>query len=222
MKNYELMNETEKLNYLITWKHTGKMENMVSLSTSVLLNENCKAHRNCAGSICENCYAFEQLHAYKTQRVKLERATEFLTSHVVDFDNIPVLNVKLFRFESFGDLNNSIQVINYFNIARKNPDTTFTLFTKNPFIIDYALKEYGVSKPENFIVILSSLFKNHEFNIDKMKALYPFVDKIFTVYTPEYINENGITINCGARNCFTCRKCYDKNNGIEYLHERVK
>ena len=222
MKDFNLMSENEKLNYLITRNHTDKMENMVSLSTSVLLNENCQNKRKIKGSICEYCFADRQLHRFENQAKKLENATKFLTSHVINFEDIPLLNVNLFRFEAFGDLNNSIQVVNYFNIARKNSHATFTLFTKNPFIIEYAIEEWKIEKPENMIIVLSSVYVNQELNFDKMKKFYPFIDKIFTVYDKEYIDENNVVINCGARNCFTCRKCYDKNNGIIYLREEKK
>lgn len=222
MKNYETMTDKEKLNYLITRNHTGKMDGMVSLSTSVLLNENCKRNQTVKGSICSHCYACAQLKFYKTQAEKLKKATEFLTSHIIALNDIPQLNVSLFRFEAFGDLNNSIQVVNYFNIAKMNPEVKFGLWTKNPFIISYALKEYNIEKPENLVIILSSMFLNKQYNYDRMKEVYPFIDKVFTVYDENYIEENNITINCGAKNCFTCKVCYDKNNGITDIKEKLK
>lgn len=222
MKNYELMTTKEKLLYLITWKHTGKMADMISISTSCLENPNCKKNRNVDGSICQHCYAASLLSMRKTQREKLSKATELLTSQIIDYSEIPYINALYFRFEAFGDLNNSIQVINYFNIARKNPETTFAIWTKCPFIIDYAMKEYGIEKPENVIIIISSLFVNKSLDYNKMKSLYPFIDKVFTVYDPEYIEQNNININCGARHCASCLQCYKKDNNIVYINEKLK
>lgn len=222
MKDYNNMTTKEKLNYLITWKHTGKMADMVSISTSCLLNPNCQKNRAVKGSICEHCYAVNLLSMRKSQREKLERATELLTKTIFNKNDIPFLNCRYFRLEAFGDLNNSIQVLNYFTIANANPQTTFALWTKNPFIISYALKEYGIEKPENLAIIVSSLFVNKQLNIEKMRALYPFIDKVFTVYDPAHIEKNNVAINCGARHCATCLNCYNRKNGIVYVNEKLK
>lgn len=40
-------------------------------------------------------------------------------------------------------------------------------------------------------------------------------DKVFTVY------DNDHEINCGARSCSACQKCYHKN-GINHLYEKIK
>jgi hypothetical protein len=47
------------------------------------------------------------------------------------------------------------------------------------------------------------------------------VDKVFTVYDPAYIEAESIEINCGARNCFDCGLCYEKN-GVEVINEKLK
>ena len=46
---------------------------------------------------------------------------------------------------------------------------------------------------------------------------FDFVDKVFTVYA----DCEGVEINCGARNCFECHKCYTKNK-TEYINEKLK
>jgi hypothetical protein len=120
-----------------------------------------------------------------------------------------------FRFESFGDLNNAIQVINYFNICKKNPGVKFALWTKNPDYIAEAIRA-GHEKPENLNIVLSSLFLNKE-----RKTRYSFIDKVFTVYDPEFIQENKTEINCGAKNCFSCGLCYEKN-GVRNIREKLK
>lgn len=221
-KNFNEMTEKEKLVYCMCFKHSGKMADMISLSTSCLTNPNCQKNRAVNGSICQHCYAAALLNMRKTQREKLEKATEFLTKTIINPDNIPFINASLFRFEAFGDLNNSIQVLNYFNIARKNPQTTFALWTKNPFIISYAMKEYEIEKPENMVIIISSLFVNKQLDFDKMKKIYPFIDKVFTVYDPDFIATNNIGINCGARHCAGCQNCYNLKNGLIYINEKLK
>ena len=145
----------------------------------------------------------------------MKRNQEILTGSVLPEEKLPVINVLYFRFEAFGDLNNATQVINYFNICRKNPGVKFALWTKNPDYIAAAIKA-GHEKPENLNIILSSLFINKE-----RKTKYDFVDKIFTVYDAEYITANNIDINCGARNCFTCGLCYNKND-VRIINEKLK
>jgi hypothetical protein len=143
---------------------------------------------------------------YKDLRSVCESNTRILTSRLLSNDEIPVINALYFRFESFGELVNTTQVRNYFAICRKNPYVRFAIWTKNAWIIDDALQNCNEKKPRNLIVVLSSIYLN-----SKAMSPYPFVDKVFTVYTKEYAEEHGIDINCGHRNCVECGKCYNKN-----------
>ena len=199
-----------------TTNHTGKMEGMVSLSTSVMKNDRCRKNAQIKGSICEKCFAERMSNLYGEKfQSKFERNQEILTASVLPDNEIPIVNHVYARFEAFGDLNNDIQVMNYFNICYKNPQTKFALWTKNPDYIAQAIKK-GYKKPDNLQIILSSLFLNKV-----RRTKYDFVDKIFTVYTAEYIKENGVEINCGAKSCFGCGLCYNKND-IRHISEKEK
>lgn len=197
----------------ITKEHTGKMKGMQSLSTSCKTNLNCAKNALIEGSVCAKCYAQRQMKIYKNLSPCLERNAEIVTSRVLEDNELPIINAVYFRFESFGDLINTTQVINYFNICKKNPDVHFALWTKNPFLI----KEVADQKPENLNIILSSLFINDEASIKNL----PFIDKIFTVYDKDTIKEKNIDINCGARSCLECHKCYTKNNIVQ-INEKLK
>lgn len=210
------LNNSKKINGLhFTTKHTGKMEGMVSISTSVTTNERCAKNAQIEGSICQKCFAAKQMKIFPSMENPMVENQRILTSSIIDFELLPYINNLYFRFEAFGDLNNETQVINYFNICKKNPGVKFALWTKNPDYIQKAL-EMGHDKPENLNIILSSLFINKE-----RKNPYSFVDKVFTVYDPAYIEENSVSINCGARNCFSCGLCYNKN-GVKIINERLK
>lgn len=198
-----------------TTKHSGKMEGMVSISTSVTTNERCAKNAKIPGSICEKCFAAKQMKVYPSMENCMVENQRILTSSILDVEKLPYINNLYFRFEAFGDLNNEIQVINYFNICYKNPGVKFALWTKNPDFIQKAL-DMGYTKPENLNIILSSLFINKE-----RKNTFSFVDKVFTVYDPDFIETNGIEINCGARNCFSCGLCYNKNN-VTVINEKLK
>lgn len=199
-------------------KGSGKMKGVNSISTSVLLNERCKKNAVIPGSICASCYAMRYAGFRSALRRKLELNTLLYTRVIVPVEWLPVVNDLIFRFESFGDLNNAIQAANYFNIARKNKNATFAQWSKNPDYIAAAIAA-GNEKPENVIIVYSSILKN-VCNKD-ITNRFPFIDKVFTVYSPAYINANDIDINCGARSCLNCQRCYNKNTEM-HISEKLK
>lgn len=77
---------------------------------------------------------------------------------------------------------------------------------------------YDLEKPSNLQIIQSTLKVND--SPDEVK--YWFIDKVFTVFDEEYIEENNVIINCGARSCRTCKRCYTPSEGIEYINEKLK
>lgn len=204
----------EKYGVHITEKHNGKMNGFASLSTSVLRNRVCIERAKNPDSICNKCYAARMANMYHSLENVLAKNTEVLTSQVIPVKGWPTLNYSMFRLEAFGDLNNTIQVVNYFNFARKNPRTTFALWTKNAYLIDAVISE-GTRKPRNLIIIASSPRINEE-----RTPRYEFIDKVFTVYDKQ--TAKTVDINCGARNCLTCGRCYRKTRNVEYIREILK
>lgn len=198
-----------------TTRHTGKMAGMISISTSVTTNERCAKNAAIPGSICEKCFAAKQMRVFPGMDTPMIENQRILTSSVLPLELLPELNALYFRFEAFGDLNNATQVKNYFNLCHKNPRVKFALWTKNPDYIAEAIAD-GYEKPENLNVVLSSLFINKQ-----RPNPFPFVDKVFTVYSPDHIKENAVEINCGARSCFSCGLCYEKN-GVTVINEKLK
>lgn len=196
--------------------HSGKLEGIQSLNTSVALNPICTKRAQCAGSVCAKCYASALVKMRKGLRENIANNTRILTAQVIPVKEWPIINARVFRFESFGDLMNEKQIINYFNFAKRNPKITFTLWTKNPEIIARAI-EGGNKKPRNLIIIQSSFHMNR---VDAPR--YDFIDKVFTVYDKQFIAENNITVNCGARNCLECGRCYRKAKQVEYVNEKLK
>lgn len=200
-----------------TLKHCGKMSGMQSLSTSCLCNKNCLNRVENSNLVCSHCYAQRQMKMYKNLEKCLKKNTEILTANLLTDEEIPLINAAFFRFESFGDLNNEVQIVNYFRICKRNKHVKFALWTKNPWIIAEAINN-GESKPRNLQIVYSSPYLN---KCDNKLNKYPFIDKIFTVYTKEYIKANNIKINCGAKSCLSCHKCYIKSKEI-YINEKCK
>lgn len=198
-----------------TTRHNGKMAGMASISTSVTTNERCAKNARIEGSICEKCFAAKQMKVFPSMENPMVENQRILTSEVLPLEKLPIINNIYFRFEAFGDLNNATQVINYFNICYKNPRVRFALWTKNPDYIAEVIA-LGYEKPDNLNIVLSSLFINKE-----RKNPFPFVDKVFTVYDKKHIAEKQVEINCGAKSCFSCGLCYEKN-GVAVINEQLK
>nr|DAZ81353.1 MAG TPA: hypothetical protein [Caudoviricetes sp.] len=217
--NILTIEEAEKVSGVhYTLRHTGKMAGMMSLSTSCTMNKNCLYRSKNPKTVCSHCYAQRQLKIYKTLEKCLIKNTEILTGRVLEDRELPIINALYFRLESFGDLNNTTQVINYFNLCKKNKNVRFALWTKNLWLIESVLNA-GVKKPSNLQIIYSLPILNDK--NETIFAWYPFVDKVFTVFTKDYIKENNIEINCGAESCLKCAKCYKKNN-VKYINEQLK
>lgn len=192
-----------------------KMEGRRSISTSVLKNAFCQSRQKCKDSVCSKCYANAHLKKCKALEEHLTDNLELLSGSVIPMENLPVLPDKLFRFESFGDLMNEVHFINYVNIAKKNPQTNFALWTKNFEIVNRVLKY--MDKPENLFLIASS----YEVNKKEDPASLGNFDKIFTVYNYEFAKENNVSINCGVRDCKDCNLCYTRNSVTE-INEILK
>lgn len=203
--------------------HTGKMEGIPSISTSCFCNDRCKTRKENPKTICADCYVTSYLYR-KSLIEKLEVNTKFYTTYELAPEDVPYINFLYCRYESFGDLNNTLQFKNFCTIARKNRHCTFVLWTKNPDIIKKAINN-GVKIPKNLKIILSEIFTNNPINIKyfrKIKKIFPFVNKLFAVYEKEYIKEHKIVINCGLNNCLNCLKCYDQNNKTTLIREIKK
>ena len=172
--------------------------------------------------VCGYCFANNLLDYKKNIQNPLDKNTEILTSRILEDNEIPFVNRIVFRFESFGDLHNITQAINYILIAKKNKQTTFAWWTKKPSYIKKAMEELNIKElPKNIVVIFSSYYVN-EVNTEIVKH-FPFINIVFTVFDKYYLEEFPNTeIHCGANQCLSCLKCYRKYNEVVYINELVK
>ena len=201
----------------ICFNHTAKMAGMYSLSTACTLNKYCLERAKNKKSICSKCFAANMFKNpwYKWTLKRCEHNTRVLTTSILDTEVFPLVNAFAFRLESFGDIQNTTQVVNYFNFCRVNPRTTFALWTKNPFIIANAIRA-GYAKPDNLIIIYSSPMIDIPVSLEKLQKTFPFVDKVFTVWSnTDTAAKHNVKINCGARACMKCLKCYTKGGANE-------
>lgn len=188
----------------ISMNMSGKMEGIDGISTSVLENPVCKARRNMNDSICQKCFAAATASRYSALRNNLSENLSILSGHILSDSETPSIYADVFRLEAFGDLANVTHARNYIKIARKNPNTVFTLWTKNYNFLYRAFLIDG--KPENFICGLSSVYINRQEKINP--DIEKWFDFVFTVYSAAYAIENNIKINCGGKKCRACMNCY--------------
>lgn len=225
-KEYKMRRSKYAANYspvIVSDNMSGKMAGIPSISTSVLENPICQKRRQQKDSICSKCFAASTAARYTSLAKNLSSNLELLTGEILPLDVLPRFIPELaniVRFESFGDLANVTQAINYINIAKVNPDIRFALWTKNIGFLAKAIEQAG--KPENMRIIYSSAYINQETSAENITRAYPCVDAVFTVYDKKYIAENNIEINCGAKSCITCRNCYDRPDFYTDIREMLR
>ena len=194
---------------------SGKMTGIPSISTSCLVNPICIARMKDGDSICAHCFAETTLKRYTACGRAMESNFHLLNDSVLDTELLPrFANVAIVRIESFGDVASVTQAINYANICKANPTVTFAWWSKNMKICKEAFDIVG--KPDNVIMVESSPKLNVQAEIST-----DIVDKVFTVYDEKTIAEKSVEINCGARCCATCRRCYSKTTE-SVVNEKLK
>ena len=204
-----------KNEYITITEHQGKMTAIPSISTSKKLNANCQkmSNSNNCDCICKYCYADHTIAMYPRLEASLANNTAILTRELT-FTEIreiakQFLNTAIVRFESFGDLNNEMQLLNYVRIARAAKHTKFALFTKQYGIVK-SYFESGKRFPDNVTLILSSPYIDHTLNESFVLAFKQYHRRVITfTVTRDSTNSE---INCGARRCVECRNCYDARN----------
>lgn len=209
----------EYVNYSLCVNHGGKMEGINSCSTSCLCNKYCEARRHNDKLICKSCYAAAQLEYQSSTRKKLETNFIFYNNYELHPEDMPPINDDIFRLEAFGDVASVTAVKNQYTLARASKNCLFVAWSKNPVLYSLA-----GSKPRNFILIYSEPEINKEYSraeFDLLKKEYPFVNKVFCVFTKEYAAAHAVNVNCGGKHCRQCMTCYSRNKEW-YVKELLK
>ena len=214
------------VHHMNTEKRKSKLNGINSLSTSCCDNSFCLQRIKDNDSVCSHCYSNTQ---QKTQLALQDRNTIngiilrniiIPTKYWKKYINPADLS-KYFRIESFGDVANKTQAINYINFMKAFPRVHFAVWTKNKGIWHFAMNDAG--KPDNMVFIVSSNRVNgcEKYHVKNDSR----VDHVFTVYDKKYIAENKIKINCGGRACLECIKrktgCYFRNTE-KLMNEELK
>lgn len=193
-------------------KGSGKLEGINNISVSTLKNPFCQRMQKIKGSVCSKCYASRLEKLRPNLERALMRNTKMLTQSLLPDRDIPLINAVYFRFNSFGELYNDIHYQNLVLIAKKNPRTTFVLWTKRMDIVN------KYPRQENIVYVLS----HSHINISSGYAFetYSSPDHTFTVYDNKHIADDNVQINC-EKKCIDCLKCYQKG-GVYRIREKLK
>ena len=217
------INSTESIN--IT-NHSGKMDEIRSISTYKGFNETCKRLASNKDSICSRCYVDNVIKRYKTKDDSFTKA--LIDNHYIlmnrllkkeEIIRLNLFNDKYFRFESFGDLNNEIQLENYINIAKYYKTTQFALFTKHYNLIVKWFKS-GKKMPKNINIILSEIYLNNplcEYVVNLVKSYHKNTIS-FVVYDKKTADIQGVKINC-QKKCKNCLNCYKPGKKFDVVEE---
>jgi hypothetical protein len=141
---------------------SGKLEGLRAISTNTTTNDYCikQYEKKDPKNICTFCYSQEMLRTYRKNMANaLQRNSDIIASKVLHEDGLPIILDAFFRFNAHGELINEINLINYINIALKNPHCTFSLWSKKFDIISKYFKDHD--KPKNLILIYSNPKINH-------------------------------------------------------------
>ena len=192
---------------------SGKLKGIQAINTNPLSNTFCKAMYNSGKKniICASCYSCKMLNGYRKNCIPAFEYNSIALSNgdITDAD-IPKIKSDIVRIHAHGELINDTHLYNIVKIVEKYPEKTFSLYTKRKDIIDNIFCERSI--PINLILVYSNPV------IDTPLTTIPNkFDKVFNVC--KTTNKNNI--NCGALNCNTCRKCYDKTKE-NIIYEAIK
>jgi|TARA_R110000803_G_scaffold207844_1_gene276066 hypothetical protein len=192
-------------------KMTGKLKGIPALNTNTLSNTYCSKMRN-TDTICKVCYSASMLEgARKNCAPAWEKNSNALTS-LIPIDNLPSINAHTFRFHAHGELINYAHLENFINIAIKNPDTHFALWTKRTNLVKQFLKVDNA--PKNIIFIYS----NPKTNTIIEKPPTGF-HKVFNASYDDTVKEG--QTHCTGQKCVDCMACY-RHNESTVIIEKVK
>lgn len=191
---------------------SGKMSFLKSINNG--FGEGCHRRSKDPESPCFNCYSIKAMKRYPSAANRFQKNTDAMTNVLLPEAAIPRINASVVRFNAHGELSNALHARNLFRIAKRNPRTQFSLWTHDPKYVQEAIRHEG--KPENLILIYSSQ------KLNKADRKPKNFDKVFTVYTKDFVKENQTEINCGKMKCWDCMKCYDPTDTTTHIKELLK
>ena len=194
---------------------SGKLDSIKSINTNTVTNDFCIKMNKAKDTniICTKCYSHAMLKTFrKNCQPSFQRNSDLLSTRVLEQEELPLILDAFFRFDSHGELINVTNLINYVNIAKKNPHCSFGLWTKRKDIINRYFKDNDC--PPNLILIYS----NPKISNILSKPPKHFHRTFNNVLEHEEVERQ----NCTGQQCKNCLLCYTPNNGVTTIVEKVK
>ena len=195
---------------------SGKLKQIPAVNTNTLSNTFCSKMYNSKNPkcICTKCYSQNMLKTYRKNCVRAFEYNTKLLQTKLTYEQIPILNSQYLRINAHGELINKEHMINIVKICIINPLTTVVLYTKRMNLVNLVLNEIG--KPDDLIIVYSNPIIDKPITQIPNNSMHKFTDKVFNT-----VSKDSDIVNCGARNCFNCQKCYHKNKD-KIIYEQVK
>ena len=134
-------------------------------------------------------------------------------------NKLKYLNANFVRFHSHGEIENDNSFINCVTIAKNNPNTTYTLWTKRAEIVD-RVKAQLKAEDKEFPSNLQLIYSNPVVGVPMSKPPRNF-HGVFNVF-PKGVDKTKNNINCEGK-CIECRVCYsDKLHDVKVINEIQK
>ena len=190
---------------------SGKLTGIPAYNTNTKSNEFCIRQKN-TDTICGQCYSHNMLDTYRKSCIPAWQHNSDEFSDWIDWDDLPVVNAAFVRINGHGELINDTHYQNIIRLARKNPHTTFALWTKRASIVRQYQARPIHGMPTNLILVFSNP------RIDRVIGVPRGFHKVFNNVS------KGSTApqNCTGRKCMDCLACYRKDSGIDVIVEQVK
>ena len=196
-------------------KMTGKLDGFKSINTNTVTNEFCIKMNKAKDTniICTKCYSHAMLKTFrKNCQPAFQRNSDLLSGRVLEREELPLILDAFFRFDAHGELINVTNLINYVNIAKKNPHCSFGLWTKRKDLVNKYFKDNEC--PPNLILIYS----NPKISNILSRPPRHFHRTFNNVLEHEEVERQ----NCTGQQCKNCLLCYTPNNGVDTIVEKVK
>lgn len=152
-------------------KHTGKMTDLISISTSPY-NWLCNLRAKIIGSICSHCFSRRMMKRYPALAAKLQRNAAFYSHYDLNPEDVYIFNPKsgYFRFEAYiifsvAGLNSEFSEVIYDALQATGYgfiDKVFTVFDHDNGHINCGAKacaKCGLCYTKNETVFVNELLK---------------------------------------------------------------
>jgi hypothetical protein len=194
---------------------SGKLTGIPAYNTNTKSNEFCMRQKN-TDTICGQCYSHKMLDTYRKSCIPAWQRNSDQFADWIEWDDLPRDNDLFVRLNGHGELINDTHFVNIIRLARKNPQTTYALWTKRASITRKFTKPYNGNDfgdiPDNLILVFSN----------------PSVDNVIDVPRGFHKVFNNVSKgstepqNCTGKKCMECLACYRKDSGTDVIVEMVK